>query len=348
MKRKPIIILLSILFIITTICGILGFIQHKKNNKEPDKPKVTVNYNYYVEGNKVDSLPTNSEDKEYIYSRYECDNNITGSFNSDTWSWSLNEDSKDKNGTCSLYFVNAYYEVTLTATNGVVDETASTRIKREEDAQFEVTPNEGYEFKEVVCTNNKEAIYDISTNTLGINVIMEDVACKVSFELKNLKLEVTVKNGKGNATEYANYGESISTIVEPNDGYEKPTISCTNKQEYTYENNNFSIPKITDNTKCTVTFKKIPIVTYKISLKVLSDKVRIISGNIEQSVAAGKDGKFTLQANEGYEIELDCNGVQPSKVDTEADGSLSYTFLEVNKDIACSVNAKEKQTTSGE
>ena len=177
---------------------------------------------------------------------------------------------------------------------------------------------------------------------------MEDVACKVSFELKNLKLELTVKNGKGTTTEHGNYGESVSAIVEPNDGYEKPSITCTNKQEYTYENNNFTIPKITDNTKCTVTFKKTPIVNYKLSLKDISEYVKIKSGSTEQSVAAGKDGKFTLLADEGYEIELDCGGVQPSKVDLEADGSYTYTFLEVNKDITCNVHTKEKQQSSGE
>jgi hypothetical protein len=146
--------------------------------------------------------------------------------------------------------------------------------------------------------------------------------------------------------ERANYGESISAIVEPNEGYEKPTISCTNNQEYTYENNNFSIPKITDNTKCTVTFKKTPIVKYKLMLKDISENIKIISGSTEQSVVAGKDGKFTLKADEGYEIELDCGGIQPSKTDTEADGSLTYTFLEVNKDITCNVNAKEIQTVN--
>lgn len=345
MKRKPIIYLLGFLFIISTVCGVVGLIHKNKQDKEPKQPETVITYEYYVEGIKVDNKPNNSEN-EYIYSRYECDNEIVGSFDSEKWEFSINEASKDKNGTCKLYFVNAFYEVTLSATNGVVDETAETKIKREEDASFVITPNEGYEFKEVVCSNNKEATYDLSTNTLGINVIMEDVACKVSFELKNLKLDLSVKNGKGTTIEYANYGESISAIVEPNEGYEKPTITCTNDQEYTYSNNNFSIPKITNNTKCTVTFKKTPIVKYKITIKDISEKVRIVSGSTEQTVVAGKDGKFTLLADEGYDIELDCGGVQPSKTDLEADGSYSYTFLEVNKDITCNVNAKEKSQSN--
>ena len=344
MRNKPIIFILGFLFILSTSAGVIGYLNKDKYNKEPQTPKVEIKYEYYIEGSKVENIPSN-ENNEYIFSRYECDNEISGSFDNEKWSFTPNE---EKNGTCKLYFVNAFYEVTLSATNGVVSETNNLKVKREEDGQFEIIPNEGYEFKEVVCSNNKEAIYDISTNTLNINVIMENVACKVTFEIKNLKLDLTVKNGKGNTTEYANYGENISTIVEPNDGYEKPTITCTNEQEYTYLNNNFSIPRITDNTKCTVTFKKTPIVTYKLLLKDIDENVKITAGSTEQSIVSGKDGRFTLLPNEGYEVEINCGDIQPSKVETDPNGSITYTFLQMSKDITCNVTSKEKVQTQGD
>ncbi|UKI57209.1 MAG: hypothetical protein L6V81_07480 [Clostridium sp.] len=44
-------------------------------------------------------------------------------------------------------------------------------------------------------------------------------------------MDVTVVNGKGTTTETAKYGESISAIVEPNEGYQNPKLECTNDQK---------------------------------------------------------------------------------------------------------------------
>ena len=59
---------------------------------------------------------------------------------------------------------------------------------------------------------------------------------------------------------------------------------------------------------------------------------------------AGKDGKFTLKPAEGYEISLSCSdSVKPSKEEPEEDGSITYTFLSMSKNVTCSVTATEKQ-----
>ena len=342
MKNKPIIIVLSILFILYTCAAIVGFINHKEE-KTPVKPEPNLNlvtYEYYIDDVSVQEAPVNDEENKYVYSHSDCDNNMILNFDNENWSFDVKNKSE---GVCRLYFNKGTYEVTLTTTNGLITqgETQDTgyifKVDRLTDGQFVILPNEGYKFKEATCANDKQAIYDESTNTLSINSITEDIACKVDFEVKNLTVEITVKNGEGTTTQNADYGKSISAVVKANEGYEKPKIECTNNQEYTYENNEFSIPKLTDNTKCTVTFNKVPTVTYNLKIEGLPEEVTITSGNTEQSIVSGKDGKFSLKAEDGYTIVLDCNGVQPSDEKVDPDGTITYTFLGITKNITCNV-----------
>lgn len=348
MKNKGLVVLLFILFALSTTASIIGYKESKKaeNTNKPAEKKELITYEYYLEEQKQDQMPTNTAEFEgvaYSFSRYQCDNNVTGTFDTEAWKFIPNV---EKESTCKLYFVKNQYEVTLSVTNGIIDGELTTDvvpIVRESDGQFKITPNEGYEYKDVVCSNDKEAIYDLSTNTLTIHSVMEDTACMVNFGIKELRLDLTVKNGKGTTTEKANYGETITAVVQANDGYEKPKIDCTNSQTATITDNTFKIEKITNNTKCTVTYNKIPIVTYLLKLENVPETVTITSGNKEQSIVAGKDGKFTLKPADGYEISLTCSdSVQPSKQETEEDGSITYTFLSMSKNVTCNVTATEK------
>ncbi len=344
MKNKPIIALLTILFIASTACAVFGFLEHKKKSNEPIKPVEpieTVKFEYYLENEAVDTMPTNTEENTYAFSKYQCENNIKLEFNSDEWKIKVID---GKEGLCKLYFVKSKYDVTITATNGLIDSEEASKtipVNREDDTSILIVPNEGYEFSDVECANDKEAVYDLSSNTLTINSIMEDTACKVNFKIKTLKLDLTVKNGKGTTTETAKYGESVSAVVKANDGYENPKIECTNDQEFTFTDNKLTIEKLTNNTKCTVTFVKTPIVTYKLKINTLPEGVVITNGNQEQTIVSGKDGKFALKPTEGHQIKLDCNGVKPSSEETDPDGSIVYTFLQITKDITCNVTLEE-------
>ena len=341
MKSKPILIL-GILFVVSAICGVYGLTLSKNQKPIDNTPKVT--YEYYLEEELVNEMParTDEDNNAYEFSKYICDNNMILNFNSDTWSYSLVNETEGK---CRLYFVKSDYLVELIATNGLINSeeaSYSTRVTRGSDGQFIIVPNDGYEYDgNVTCSNDKEAIYDISTNMLNVNSISEDVACKINFNKKNLKIEFVVKNGTGSTSETIEYGESISAVVQPNDGYEKPKVTCTNKQEATFEDNKVTIAKLTDNSVCTVTFSKIPAVTYNLIINELPEQVTITSGNKKQSIVSGKDGKFSLKAQEGYSITLDCNGVKPSSEQTDPDGTITYTFLSVNKNITCNVSVTQ-------
>ena len=342
MKNKPIVIVLTVLFLMSTTCSVLGFLNHKKKNEKPVTPVIVENVTYesYIEDVAVTQMPTNDEENNYIYASYECENNMTIDFNEEDWSFKTNN---KKDGVCKLYFNKAAYSIVLTTTNGLINEEDTSyteKVERFKDGQFKIVPNEGYEFKEVSCSNDKEATYDKSTNTLSINSVTEDIACKIDFVIKSLTAEIRVSNGEGATTLTANYGESVSAVVKADDGYEKPKVTCTNNQTGTFEDNKFTIAKLTDNTRCDISFEKAPIITYKLMIDELSEHVTITAGSKEQSIISGKDGKFSLRAEEGYKITLDCNGVKPSDEKSDPDGTVTYTFLGITKDITCNVGAE--------
>lgn len=343
MNRKLIIIILSVLFIISSSLSLIGFIHHEKNKKQNNLPpiKEKITYEYYLEDELQKNIPSNETDEDgvhlYKYTKYTCNNGITGNFNEDTWEFEVSEEKK---GTCKIYFVKSFYDVDITATNGEVDENNERKISRESDGQFKITPTDGYEFNEVNCSNNKKADYNKKTNILTINAITEDVACKIDFDIKAVKMTLKVKNGSGNTEETVNYGESVAVLVQPKDGYEKPTVVCTNNQEAIIKDGTLSIQKLTKDTVCTATYTKIPIIKYKLSI-VLPEHATLVSGNTTQQIVAGKDASFSVKPDDNYELEINCGGPRP-EMESLDDGTVNYTLLEVNKSLTCTITAKEK------
>lgn len=337
--KKILIIFLSMCFLLTTSASVIGYIEHKKQIEEENNTPVNlITYEYYFENEKQDVMPTNTNGEvKYIFSKYICTNNLIGIFDSNLWKFTPSE---DKTATCSLYFVKSQYEVEITATNGIVqnDEDGKFLVPRENDGSFVVIPNEGYKYKNVVCSNENEAVFDISTNTLTISSVMEDISCQVNFEIKKLKAKINVVNGTGSTTETQKYGSDINVIVKAKEGYEKPTVKCTNNQNASIKNNTLTISKITDNTTCTVTYKKEKPVTYNLKITILSDKLTIVSGNTSQQIKKGSDGRFSVKPQEGYKVSLKCN-VNPSESIEDPDGTVNYVFLSVSKDISCSADA---------
>lgn len=341
--KKILIIVLSICFLLTTTASIIGIIEHGKRNNDTPTPTPTptiklVSYEYYLENEKVDEMPVNSKDSEvkYVFSKYVCTNGLSGSFDTTLWKFTPSE---DKESLCSLYFANSQYEVTITAANGVVDdEDGKFMVPRENEGTFVVSPNEGYKYKNVVCSNNNEAVYDISSSTLTIGSVMENIACKVSFEIMKFKAKISVVNGSGSTTEIQKYGNDVNVIVKAKDGYEKPTVKCTNSQNGSIKNNTFTIYKLTDNTTCTITYKKIPVVLYTLKVTGLSSNLTITSGNASQQIKKGTDGRISIKPTDGSSVSLSCN-VKPSQTTVDPDGTHNFIFLNVSSNITCSASA---------
>ncbi len=343
MKNKGFFVFLLFLFLIAAGGAGLGYYYNGKRgetSKPPTPEKVKVAYLYFLEDEQRETMPKNetttdeegnvTTEKKYIFLKFSCTNDLTGEFNEEEWKF---VPAEEKDSTCSLYFVNSSYKVDFTVVSGTASENNPKTINREETGEFVITPNEGYEFKEAVCSNGKESTWNAKTNTLTISAITEDLICKVNFTVKTLSAKFTVVNGTGNTTETAEYGESVNAIVEAKDGYEKPKIECSNKQTAVFEDNKITIEKLTNNTECKITFTSVPVAKYKFTLE-LPEHIK--SDTVSQEIAAGADVSFILERPEQYSYKLNCGDAIPK--DDEIDSfKRKYTFLSISKDITCKV-----------
>ena len=370
MKNKGMLFILFILFLIAATGAGVGFYYNNIgiNQKPIEIPKGKVVYKYYLEDIEVTEMPKNktiskennndntdgidlenetdinetekSETEEvtqeilYKFLKFSCTNDLTGTFDEEKWEFIPAE---EKDSTCSLYFVNSRYPVTLTVINGTADESNSKYVDREENGTFKINPHEGYEFKDAICSDNKEAVWNSTNNTLLISAVTKEVSCKVNFSIQTLTAKITVVNGTGNTSENVEYGESVEAVVEAKDGYEKPKIECTNKQSATFENNKLTIAKLTKNTECKVTFTAVPVIKYKLTVS-LPPQVKSVGNPLSQEIESGKDGSFTLRTDEEWTSKIDCGGFIPNEERLDS-YTVKYTFLSMSKDIACKVTA---------
>ena len=90
MKNKIFIVILSILFLLFSLCSIIGLLQHRKNMTSNNKEETqNITYEYYLEDIRVPQMPQNTnvttysdsiEENQYIFKRYNCTNNVTLDF----------------------------------------------------------------------------------------------------------------------------------------------------------------------------------------------------------------------------------------------------------------------------
>ncbi len=355
MKNKIIIIILSLLFLTSTSLGIFGLVLKSKiptNNPKPSQnsQKDAITYTYYLENEKVDTIPTNeiiyNEDGttelkiNYVFKKHSCTEGLNGTFNNNTWKFDVSSSSINK-GNCDLYFVNSKYKVTFTLKNAIESPENNSEIEREKDGIFKLIPNEGYIYSEANCTNNKNPQWDEKTNTLTINAIMSDVNCDITFNRKQLKINVVVKNGKGNTTETVYYGDSKSIIVEPNEGFKDAKVSCTNEQTATFDNNTINFNSLTNDTSCTITFQKLALVNYKLNVSNPTEyqEITLIS-DVNQSIEIGKDGKIVLRSTDGTTPTLSCGDTIPTSSELESSEqtkTIEYVFYNMSKDVTCQI-----------
>ena len=359
MKNKLITITLITLFIINISFGIYGLFLNTNKTKdvgnstnESIKPHIAkIEYKYYLEDEEINEMPKNNIitnedgtttiDENYVFSKYECTNDVKGNFDTENWIFNL-DNKNNKDSVCNLYFLKAKYEVSFVLTNAIENENNEKLVKRETDGIFKLIPNDGYTFKNAICSNNKEAIWDETTQTLKIIAITKETTCNVDFEKKLLNINIIVKNGTGNTNETIYYGDNKSIIIEPNEGYDNAKIACTNNQTATFENNTLNFEKITNNTECTVTFNKIVMKNHKL---IISNPTEIedftLISDAEQSIETGKDGKIVVRATNGIIPILNCGDTIPTQNELESSDNtktIEFSFYNMSNDITCQLS----------
>lgn len=326
-KNKIVIVLLIIVILGCLSGGIFGLLNSKSKDNETTEYTVKILY-YLDESQLLDKIPKNTEDEVlYRYDRYVCTNKVTGTWDNDKWTFTPN---KTADSTCKVYFVSAMHQITLNISNGALDASAETLIDKGKDGTFKINPTEGHVFNACTCENQEEILWDEIKNELTVKNIQSDTTCEVLFALSEFEVELVVANGKGAIKKPAQYNAEFTSEVTASSGYGDPSIACTNKQTGTWENNQFKIANVKNNTKCTINFKSTQTTPtlYTVTL--------IISGNATYpgptTVESGGSAYFNLTINDGYKIGsiTDCNNA--------TNNDRLITVANVVKNTTCNVN----------
>ena len=102
------------------------------------------------------------------------------------------------------------------------------------------------------------------------------------------------------------------------------------------------IERLTNNTSCSVIYNKIQPKLYKLKITSIPETVSITSGSQEQNVEAGKDAKISVKPGENDELGITCEDSSLPNITNNPDGTITYAFLNMSKDITCSITATPK------
>ena len=130
----------------------------------------------------------------------------------------------------------------------------------------------------ITCTNNQSG--KIEGKIITINKVTNNTTCSISSKHT---VQIKVENGTTTETnKEVNTGEETTFKTTPNTGYSNPTVTCTNNQKGTIQNNTVTITNITNDTTCTVTYKPI---TYTITY------------NLGGGSVTGNPSTYTIETN---------------------------------------------------
>ena len=158
-----------------------------------------------------------------------------------------------KDTTCTVNFKVPTYNVKLNVTNGSV-ESANLTVEKNKNAEFTITPNEGYSLtlESDSCNGVMEG------NVYKVNNITSDKTCNISLKKSSYVLTLNVVNGTSNLTnQNVDYNENATFIVTPNSGYtiKESLVSCS-KSNASITDNTLTISGVKSNDTCTVNITK--------------------------------------------------------------------------------------------
>lgn len=150
----------------------------------------------------------------------------------------------------------ATYQVNVVANNGKVISDSAKTVTSGLTASFAFSPNTGYMFSSVSCTNGASGSYTKTSNTLKVANIKSNSTCTVNFKPRNdIKISITGTNGTYSPSyKIVSYGGSASFIIKPSNGYEVDNATCTNSS-YSLSGNTLNVSNVTNDSTCTVKYK---------------------------------------------------------------------------------------------
>lgn len=149
------------------------------------------------------------------------------------------------------------YQVNVVANNGSVISESVRTVNGGSSASFSFSPNSGYMFGSVSCTNGAKGTFTKTSNTLKVSSISSNATCTVNFiPRSDIRVSMTGTNGTYSPSyKIVGYGGSASFTIKPNNGYEISRVSCTNGS-YSLNGTTLNVSNITTDSTCTVSYEQ--------------------------------------------------------------------------------------------
>ena len=353
--NKAVMALLSSLCILSSACGLVGYMVdlREKNLPIEEEKEYQIKYKYYLDDVEVSSMPLNKitdENEEevggntendntvlpdYSFDKYKCSNNVQGVWNQESWSFEVN---KTSDATCMLYFVSNYLSVDVRANNAEInelDELKDRKVMRNGEITYNITPTEGYKYEKVTCTNDAVGAWDEEGKKLTVSNVTKNSVCEISFSIDEYVVEFAVNHGTLTETDKkVKYGEEVTTVITPAEEYVFNKVTCTNNQQATFDvaTNKLTISKLSNKTLCTVDFIAS---TYEI-------KVNVVNGSVQENtknVKTGNNASFAISPNEGYTTTnptIQCTNGQEYDMSNNL-----FQVQNVSNSTVCTITLKE-------
>lgn len=146
------------------------------------------------------------------------------------------------------------YNITVTGNNATVDATTKQGTSGSK-VTFTFTPETGYSYSSVTCTNGAKGTYNKDTNKLAVNYIKGDTSCTVVFKKVSYAVTIKATNGTvGDSKIYVEVGGLSKATVKPKTGYQFSTVTCTNGLTASYAGEQLTVGNATKTGTCTVKF----------------------------------------------------------------------------------------------
>jgi len=227
---------------------------------------------------------------------------------------------------------NIKYTVMMLSENSVISPNQNETLKKG-NLEFEITPNIGYDINNINVSCNPNADITIKDNIIKVNNIIQNHTCNVSLNKKKYMVNVNSNDPlKGTilpTSQLVNHAEDAQVELSAAKYHYYLNNTCNG----TLNGNILTIPNITDNKTCEVSF-------YRPSYTVNT----VVSGGTSNpsstSVSEGNSATFTISASSGHTT----SGATVSGEGCSLSGNI-LTVSNVTKNVTCNVKLKSTSTT---
>ncbi|MBO7133362.1 MAG: T9SS type A sorting domain-containing protein [Bacteroidales bacterium] len=246
------------------------------------------------------------------------------------------------------------YTITVTAgANGTIAPSGEVTVEEGENAEFTITPAEGYRIAAVIVDAETENETNVTENVVAgdgvffytlVNVTANHTINVTFAEIPTYT--ITVEAGENGYVYYNDALVSAPIVVTegatpefeitPATGYQidaltvgENTIDLTAQQlgGFTY-----TFPPVMANITLAVTFEEIPATTYTITATAGENGTITPSGEV--TVEEGEDMEFTISANEGFRIASVMVDATTDVTSQLVEGVYTFTAVDANHTIA--------------